>query len=122
MWPFRRRAEEPATDAAAPDAAAVAVASRVPEWTALPALERTIPPLPLTVERDRFEGGLSALVQPPLKLAPLGHSVSEDAPAGVIGDLATVARDAAPATLALPGLPLPLLQPPPLVPELLAES
>lgn len=79
-------------------------------------MDSSLPPHPLTIERESFEGELAALVESDLRLAPLRHAVSEDAPAGVIEDLVT-AVDSAPAFLpSLPHLPLVHVAPPPPVP------
>src|SRR5688572_24563848 len=98
MWPFRRRSEPPASTPA--ESPAPPEPRR--EWAGLAPLDSSLPPHPLTIERHSFEGELAALAEPDLRLAPLRHAVSEDAPAGVIEDLVT-AVDAAPAFL--PSLP-----------------
>ncbi|HEX2040924.1 MAG TPA: DUF4157 domain-containing protein [Acidimicrobiales bacterium] len=114
VWPFRRRSEPPATTPAEPPAPTPP--ERRQEWAALAPLGGSVPSHPLTIERESFEGELAALTPPELRLAPLRHAVSEDAPAGVIEDLVT-AVDAAPGSLpALPSMSMPLVHPAPPAP------
>ncbi|MGH3926784.1 MAG: hypothetical protein ACRDTT_28630, partial [Pseudonocardiaceae bacterium] len=59
------------------------VVARRPEWTALPPIQRTVGTLRPVSPQQEFRDALVSWRNPSF-LAPLGHLVSADAPAGVI--------------------------------------
>ncbi len=75
MWPFRRKA------APAPPSV------RQPGWRRLPAIQRMVTPIPLTVGTTSFSDSLVSWHNPS-RLAGLGHAVLPDAPAGQVSGLA----------------------------------
>jgi hypothetical protein len=80
MWPWRRG--NAAGSAADPARLPVSRA----EWRLLPPIPRTVGEHPLVNPVQRFAGSLSTW-QDPSGLAPLGHRVGPDEPAGTVGDL-----------------------------------
>jgi hypothetical protein len=64
-----------------------------PGWTTLPPIPPTLAPMRLTAARQ-FEQDLVARQPLDLKLAPLGHALSESAPAGVVEAVAVLAAEA----------------------------
>ena len=100
MWPWRRRAAasrgeanppppSPA-DPAAPPWTAPPARPTPPAWQSLPPLQRTLAADTLTIGPDRVTDSLAAWGNPSY-LAPLGHTVGEREPAGVLHDLPGVA-------------------------------
>ena len=79
MWPWQRaqHADRPA------EGSAVDTAARSPEWSALPPIQRSFGTLRPVSPQQEFGDSLVSWRNPSL-LAPLGHLVSADAPAGVI--------------------------------------
>src|SRR5262245_39614728 len=61
------------------------------EWRGLAPLQRALETAPVVNPPDAFAASLTSWRNPAF-LAPLGHLVSEDAPAGVISGLATPVR------------------------------
>ncbi|MGH3941502.1 MAG: hypothetical protein ACRDTG_23310, partial [Pseudonocardiaceae bacterium] len=80
MWPWQRmRRTDPPTGGATTQT----VAAHTPEWTALPPIQRTLDALHPVAPQREFRNSLASWRNPSF-LAPLGHLVSADAPAGVI--------------------------------------
>ncbi|MGH3754337.1 MAG: hypothetical protein ACRDRP_16890 [Pseudonocardiaceae bacterium] len=75
MWPWQRT-----------DRAAGAPAASAPAWRSLPPIQRSLGPLAPVAPREEFAASLQTWRNPSF-LAPLGHLVSPDAPAGVIDGL-----------------------------------
>jgi hypothetical protein len=61
----------------------------VPEWAKVPPLAPLLPEMPSVVSRH-FEDSLVSWQPPERFLAPLGHSVSPSAPAGIIEGIAVL--------------------------------
>ncbi|HEY9288994.1 MAG TPA: hypothetical protein VIT43_13335 [Candidatus Dormibacteraeota bacterium] len=80
MWPFSRKQPAPPPDGGPP----------LPQvrfdWKQLPAIQRTVANHPLTVQTASFAGGLATHADPRTVAEPLSHSVSLEAPPGVILD------------------------------------
>src|SRR5439155_22892439 len=86
MWPWRRTPPEPVpAPLSAPEP--VAAPLRRDAWRSLPVIQRTIGDHPLVDPPGRFGASLGSW-QDPSYLAPLGHAVGPDEPAGLIGELA----------------------------------
>src|SRR5439155_1359772 len=86
MWPWRRTPPEPVpAPLSAPEPVAAPV--RRDAWRSLPVIQRTIGDHPLVDPPGRFGASLGSW-QDPSYLAPLGHAVGPDEPAGLIGELA----------------------------------
>lgn len=79
MWPWQRvrNADLPT------GGVAVEVVAPRPEWTALAPIQRTVDTLRPVAPQQEFADSLVSWRNPSF-LAPLGHLVSSDAPAGVI--------------------------------------
>jgi Domain of unknown function (DUF4157) len=102
----------PLADVAAPSVeehqAEVITASSLgaaPAWATLPALKPSLPAMPLIVSQ-RFDESLVSWQPPERFIGPLGHSVSPDAPSGVVDGAAAM-------TVSLPDLAAPTLDPAP---------
>ncbi len=87
MWPWQRtrHADRPAERSAEGSAVGPAVdaGARSPAWSALPPIQRSFDPLRPVSPQQEFGDSLVSWRNPSF-LAPLGHLVSADAPAGVI--------------------------------------
>lgn len=57
------------------------------EWANLPAIERTVTPMPATIETATFQADLAAQRPPEQFLKPLSHGLSPSGPSGLIGGL-----------------------------------
>ncbi|MQA25126.1 MAG: hypothetical protein GEU94_06585 [Micromonosporaceae bacterium] len=85
MWPFRRK----------PAPAPPSLPARAHEWRRVPAIQRMVAPIPLTVGTDAFERSLASR-QNPSRLGELGHAVAEDSPTGQVSGLTDIAPPATP--------------------------
>ncbi|MGH3798451.1 MAG: hypothetical protein ACRDSP_26710, partial [Pseudonocardiaceae bacterium] len=86
MWPWQRmrQADRPTGHPAeGPAAPAAPVAARRAEWSTLPPIQRSVGAMRPVAPQQEFGDSLVSWRNPSL-LAPLGHLVSADAPAGVI--------------------------------------
>src|SRR5438445_12203215 len=83
MWPFSRK--EVATAEAGPQPAALP--ARRMDWAGLPAIQRSVGPAPLTLQRS-FGADLASNPPAPA-LQPLGHHVSPQAAPGLVLAVAT---------------------------------
>src|SRR5262245_50797379 len=63
-----------------------------PAWRDLPPIARSVRPAPLVARTADFGHEVSDHLAAPLALAPLGHEVHRDAPAGVAGGIATASH------------------------------
>src|SRR5205085_10764716 len=84
---FRRRASE------SPSAVAQADRAR-DDWTSQPVLQRTSGDLELTAPTAQFVPGLTGRRRLDLALAPLGHEVRLEAPAGIATGIARAVETA----------------------------
>ncbi|HEU4868966.1 MAG TPA: hypothetical protein VFV09_14730, partial [Actinomycetota bacterium] len=89
MWPFKKRV----AGTQGPDSPLEKV-GRSPsgEWAGVPAIERTVTPLPTTIETTSFQADLAAQRPPAQFLKPLSHGLSPSGPSGLIGGLVMPAR------------------------------
>ncbi len=89
MWPFKKRV----AGTEGPDSPN-RTAGRGPsgEWASVPAIERTVSPMPATIETTSFQADLAAQRPPEQFLKPLSHGLSPSGPSGLIGGLMMPAR------------------------------
>lgn len=107
--------------AAGPEIIRASTLAATPEWAKLPPPAPLLPPVPWVVSQH-FDDSLVSWQPPELFIAPLGHSISASAPAGVVEGLAILS----PAPLVQPvvasspaaasNTPLPLVVPTPVEP------
>lgn len=94
MWLWRRTRQPDRAVAGSGERPAAPVAAPAPEWPTLPPIQRSVHPMrPVSPQQDFGDSLLSW--RNPSFLAPLGHFVSADAPAGVIHQLIEPAASSA---------------------------
>lgn len=89
MWPFKKRV----AGTEGPDSPH-RTAGRGPsgDLAGVPAIERTVSPMPATIETASFQADLAAQRPPEQYLRPLSHGLSHSGPSGLIGGLVMPAR------------------------------
>ena len=94
----------PAAATGAPDVIRAGSFHQVPEWAKVAPMELSLPEMPSVVSKH-FEDSLTSWQAPPRFLGSLGHSVTPEAPAGVVQGMALTVAPIPPSEPAPAGAP-----------------